>query len=259
MLSRTKFGLTLAIVGVATIAFWMGRFSNAKHSNRPRPSTSPALAPVPTTVSDWAPFALLLVDVQKDFFTADMQTLHADYPKDVAELISFCRDRGIEVIHLRTEFASLDELPASYKVIFQDSPPCLQGSEGVLPAAFAEERAGEKVFYKSRFNGFSVDGLPRYLAASGKRHLFVAGLTTDLCVFATVLGALDKGFIVSVVEDCCLSSSDPAHNFIMRRYEGFLFETVPHNEIQSRQRQWLDQLEVLDQKSWIESTNESST
>ena len=76
--------------------------------------------------------------------------------------------------------------------------------------------------------------------------MLIAGLTTDLCVFATTLGALDKGYTVSIVEDCCLAYSAPAHAFIVGRYGGFLFDTVPHDGLQRSQQKWLDQLEEID-------------
>ena len=251
MKSWTTFRWSLALLAIAAASFWLGRFSNSTPlSSAPSvaaPSVpSPVTSPTLTKAGDWPQFALLLVDIQNEFFTPELQAEHKNYSKNVTELLDDCRDKGIEVIHLRTEFSSFDELPASYKVIFQDRLPCLRGSQGVLPASFATELPGERVFYKATFDGFSVAGLTTHLSQSGKRHLLIAGLTTDLCVFATALGALDKGYSVSIVDDCCLAYSAPAHAFIVNRYGGFLFDTVPHDRVQQSQQRWLDQLEFFD-------------
>lgn len=251
MSSWTNCGWALAIIVFATGAFWMGRFSmpeqsTPEHIEIAPPGAAPVLRPSTPTTGDWGPFALLLVDVQQQFFTADLQTRHPDYSDNVTELLDYCRGKGIEVIHLRTEFASANDLPSSYKIIFGDSPPCLRGSDGVLPASFARELPDERVFYKAAFDGFSVDALTTHLSQGGKRHLLIAGLTSDLCVFSTALGALDKGYIVSIVDDCCQAYSDPAHAFIVHHYGGFLFDTVPHDGILQRRQRWLDQLEFID-------------
>lgn len=253
-----------AIVAIAVGAFWIGRssggpasgsISRSKRASDVPSVTKPVTAnpPVAPLVAgpnspvdeDWSQFALLLVDVQNDFLTQDMEARHTDYANNVAELLVVCREQGIEVIHLRTEFTPSTELSAAYQIIFSQHLPCMAGSLGVLAPAFAVEFPGERIFRKTNFNGFTVDGLTRYLDARGKKHVLLAGMTTDLCVLATALGAVDKGFVVSVVADCCLSSSDPAHSFVLNHYDGFLFDTVSHLALKHRRRQWLDQLKLI--------------
>jgi nicotinamidase/pyrazinamidase len=41
------------------------------------------------------------------------------------------------------------------------------------------------------------------LRRAGARHVYVMGLATDYCVKASALGAVDEGFLVTVVEDGC--------------------------------------------------------
>ncbi len=64
--------------------------------------------------------------------------------------------------------------------------------------------------------------------------LVVSGGETDVCVLATVLGAVDRGYRVVVATDCLCSSSDETHDAMMtlyhRRY-GQQVETVTTDTI----------------------------
>lgn len=50
---------------------------------------------------DWQQFALLLIDVQRDFYDDRLAACFPDYPARVARLLATCRSEGLEVIHLR--------------------------------------------------------------------------------------------------------------------------------------------------------------
>lgn len=48
--------------------------------------------------------------------------------------------------------------------------------------------------------------------------LIITGGETDICVLATVLGAIDRGYRVGIALDALCSSSDAAHDAAMRVY-----------------------------------------
>lgn len=56
------------------------------------------------THSDWEQFALLLIDVQQDFWDADIAQSFPSFHRNIARLLDFCSTHGIEVIHLRACF-----------------------------------------------------------------------------------------------------------------------------------------------------------
>lgn len=53
----------------------------------------------------------------------------------------------------------------------------------------------------------------------GVTTLVVSGLETEVCVLATVLGAIDHGFRVVIAIDAVCSSADETHNAMSRIYE----------------------------------------
>jgi nicotinamidase-related amidase len=75
-------------------------------------------------------------------------------------------------------------------------------------------RSVDKLFY----SGFSGTSLARRLRERGARTLAVTGGETDVCVLATVMGAVDRGFFVVLVSDALCSVSDATHDALMKLY-----------------------------------------
>jgi nicotinamidase-related amidase len=90
------------------------------------------------------------------------------------------------------------------------------------------------VIDKSRYSAFAEPALPAHLAERGADALIVTGSETDMCVLATVLGAVDRGYRVIVVEDAICSSSDAGHDALMTLYHqrfGEQIETAKAEEV----------------------------
>jgi nicotinamidase-related amidase len=64
------------------------------------------------------------------------------------------------------------------------------------------------------------------LAGSGVDTLVITGGETDVCVLATVLGAIDRGFRVALVTDAVCSSQDETHDALMELYRSRFSEQV---------------------------------
>ena len=56
--------------------------------------------------------------------------------------------------------------------------------------------------------------------------LVITGGETDVCVLATVLGAIDRGFRVVIVTDAVCSSADQTHDAVMELYRSRFSEQV---------------------------------
>lgn len=72
----------------------------------------------------------------------------------------------------------------------------------------------DKVVYSPWFDGM----LHRRLQARGVDTIVVSGSETDVCVLATVLGAVDHGYRVVVATDAICSSADETHDASIRLY-----------------------------------------
>ena len=75
-----------------------------------------------------------------------------------------------------------------------------------------------QVFDKSVYSAFAAPGLLPYLEQHQINTLIVSGSETDVCVLASVLAAIDRGYRVIVVRDGVCSSSDATHDALIELY-----------------------------------------
>jgi len=194
--------------------------------------------------SQWEQFALLLIDVQRDFWSEQAAKVYPDFPTNIANLLTLCRHEGIEVVHLRASFKAnmSDWMP---KYMLRGGIPCVRGTGGEEPTPFAVEHPGETIILKQTFDGFHTPDLTQYLRQKGKRFVLTAGLLTSTCVLFTTASAMQKGFLAAVVEDCCADEPN-AHKQTLDRYR-FIFERTTVGMIASHHSEWLAALKKLDE------------
>jgi len=93
------------------------------------------------------------------------------------------------------------------------------------------------VIDKTRYSGFAEPHLFAHLRQRGADGVIVTGSETDVCVLATVLGAVDLGYRVIVVRDAICSSSDEGHDALLKVYHARYseqIETATAEEVLSR-------------------------
>jgi nicotinamidase-related amidase len=137
--------------------------------------------------------ALVLVDIQKDYFTGGRMTLDgADAAADnAALLLERFRARGwplFHVQHLSTRPNATFFIPATDGVEFHHA---------VAP------RADELVIQKNFPNAFRATKLDTELRSRGITEIVVAGMMTHMCIDTTVRAAFDLGFKVDLAFDAC--------------------------------------------------------
>jgi nicotinamidase-related amidase len=87
-----------------------------------------------------------------------------------------------------------------------------------LVPALAKLVPPARVIDKTRYSAFSLSTLSTHLQARGADALVITGSETDVCVLATVLGAVDRGFRVVLVTDGVCSGSDEGHDSLLTIY-----------------------------------------
>jgi nicotinamidase-related amidase len=193
----------------------------------------------------WSRYALVLVDLQRDFWDTATAATAPQLPDRVARLLAFARAEGISVVHVRARFRpDGGDWMARYRL--RNWIPCIDGTPGVETLSFAAELPGEPVVVKQSFDGFLGTDLDKVLAERGIRVLLVAGLVTSTCVLFTASTATQRGYLVSVVSDCC-SDREELHDATLAAYP-FVFDTVLSEQIAARRDGWdadLDRMDTL--------------
>jgi nicotinamidase-related amidase len=82
------------------------------------------------------------------------------------------------------------------------------------------------VIDKRVYSPWTEGDLDRWLRAHPTDALVITGGETDVCVLATVMGAIDRGFRVVLVLDALCSSADETHDALIKLYASRFSEQV---------------------------------
>ena len=190
----------------------------------------------------WSAFVLVLIDIQRDFWTEEIAAAFPEFEQRIKQLLSFCRRESIDVVHLRAGFREdRSDWMAKYKLL--ESIPCVAGTEGAEVLPCAKETPDETVITKQTFDGFLGTELESFLLQNDKRFVLTAGIETSVCVLLTSASAAQKGYLVSVVEDCCADQPE-AHRHTLERYS-FIFSRTTVEQLATDRERWQADLESL--------------
>jgi nicotinamidase-related amidase len=91
---------------------------------------------------------------------------------------------------------------------------------------------------KTRYSAFAEPQLLNHLRERRADALIVTGSETDVCVLATVLGAVDLGIRVIVVRDAVCSSSDEGHDCLLQVYHRRYSEQIETADAETVLSRW---------------------
>jgi ureidoacrylate peracid hydrolase len=161
--------------------------------------------------------ALLVVDMQRGFLdpgeAMEVAPAREIVPR-VAALVALFRRQRLPVVFsefLYSPRAPLlvgelhpehrPALPGGSTGVGRPSSSCLEGHPSVETVPELAPRADELVVRKHWYDAFAGTVLDGALRARGVTSLVVTGTMTDICVLATVVGAFNREYRITVVED----------------------------------------------------------
>jgi ureidoacrylate peracid hydrolase len=161
--------------------------------------------------------ALIVVDMQRGFLDPG-EALEVPQAREIVpvirRLLEAFRAKALPVVF--TEFVYSERVPLlvgelhpEHKRAAPGSPTgfdrpsssCLEGHPSVATVPDLAPRAGELVVRKHWYDAFNGTPLDGALRARGVTSLVITGTLTDICVLATVTGAFNREYRVSVVDD----------------------------------------------------------
>jgi nicotinamidase-related amidase len=183
---------------------------------------------------DPAATALLVVDLQREFFTGDGEGMRAILPR-VQRLLGLARDAGCAVLHTRESYRpDLGDVHAYRRSLGYVGKPgplgrfCILGEPGHDFVDESAPLADEPVVDKAGFSAFHGSRLDGLLRRGGIDHLIICGVTTQCCVHSTLREAVDRGYWCLTVADCCAAYEPGLHDAALALIagEGHLFGWV---------------------------------
>ena len=161
--------------------------------------------------------ALLVIDMQRGFVdqgaAMEVPPARESVPR-IRALVDLFRAKGRPVIF--TEFVYSERAPLLVGALHPEhrraapgaptgfglpSSCCHEDDPSVVTVAALAPRADELVVRKRWYDAFAGTPLDGALRARGVDTLVVTGTMTDICVLATVVGAFNREYRITVVED----------------------------------------------------------
>lgn len=150
-----------------------------------------------------------------DAFDEYFEQLNDVIPR-IQSLLTACRAKGIEVIHIRVAELTNDSRDAGWKGVVRGLAVPKNSKEAEL---LEEVKAvgDEIVISKSSSGAFATTNLDRILRNLGIHTLIFLGTSTGGCVESTASDAVDLGYRVIVASDACACSTRRSHQTALGR------------------------------------------
>jgi len=193
--------------------------------------------------------ALLVVDLQNGEYNEQIRRANPEksYLWDRIEqsvipsgqrLIEACRAAGVEVIYTVVECLTLDGRDRSldYKVSGIFAAKGSWEAQVIEPLA---PRENEIVIPKTSSSLFNSTNFEYVLRNLGIEYVMVMGILTDQCVETAVRDGCDRGFLMTLVEDACATTSEQRHRESLIGFKGYCRVRTSHqlvDEILSQAR-----------------------
>lgn len=159
--------------------------------------------------------AVVLVGYQNDYFADDgILKGVVEEPGRVDEVLE-------NTIELIDKLKSTEATIVATGIVLTPSYRALSNSTGILDkikevGAFSQgtpgaetidkiKQFGDRITYvtgKEGFNSFQNTDLDQLLKSKGIKQVWVAGMVTSLCIDSTARAAYERGYKVSILEDC---------------------------------------------------------
>ena len=161
--------------------------------------------------------ALLVVDMQRGFVDPG-QAMEVPQAREIVPVIHSLL-HGFRAKQLPVFFTEFTYSPAAPLLVGELHPEhrpatpgtsrgfgvpsssCLEGDPSARTIDALAPHADELVVRKRWYDGFAGTELDGALRARGVTALVITGTMTDICVLATVVGAFNREYRISVVED----------------------------------------------------------
>jgi len=131
-----------------------------------------------------------------------------------AALLATARRHGIGVFYIGSGYDETYEGLNRSVPLFAENEPERRLQVGSWGAQFHADIApqdGDTVLYRPGLGSFATSPIGELLTPPDDTYVYIAGVSTRLVVEAAVFEFTDRGYAVSVVEDCCAAASPQAH------------------------------------------------
>ncbi len=153
--------------------------------------------------------ALIVIDVQEDIVRQYSNT--KDLIHNINKSIKYAAVNNIDIIYIKQEYSNVVDL-----ILFRGK--CKANSKGASLNSQLLMKSNN-IFKKLRADAFSQKKFDQYLNDNMINTLYIVGADATACVYKTSLGGVNRGYHVTILEDCVFSANKTVLNKMLLKYE----------------------------------------
>lgn len=153
--------------------------------------------------------ALLIIDVQNDYFPGGKMTLEGaeQAGKNIKQVLEYFRKNNLPVIHIH-------HIATNEGATF-----FLPGTSGAEIHPLVTPLINEKIIEKHFPNSFRETDLLKYLQSENIKNLVITGMMTDVCVESTARAAFDYNFNSTIIGDATATKDRELYGEVVKAVE----------------------------------------
>jgi ureidoacrylate peracid hydrolase len=159
--------------------------------------------------------ALIVIDMQNDFCDPERTPMSVPMLPRLKAFIADARRAQVRVI-----FAQVLHDESNESDVWNERPrhPAVLGTPGADFHPDFVPLTDDYVIEKTRYSAFIRTNFEADLRAMGIETLIMTGIATNVCVESTARDAYQRDFRVVMVEDCCATMSQEAHEATLETF-----------------------------------------
>jgi nicotinamidase-related amidase len=147
--------------------------------------------------------------------------------ENASRALAAARKAGLLVIHVGVAWREGSPEANLSAPLFSGAPDrSVEGTWGAQFCELVKPLAGEVVIYKRGVSALAGTELDRLFRVRDVRTLVLSGVATQFAVEGTARDAVDRGYRVVVLEDCCASRERAVQEFSIERILRHLCEVT---------------------------------
>lgn len=178
--------------------------------------------------------AFLIIDMQNDFVSegAPIECTggRALIPA-IAAMRAWCKQNGIPVMYTKEQHRR-QKVDFGMELERHEPEHCVEGTDGIEIVAGLAPDEEDYVIVKRRYSAFYLTDLEVLMKGLKRDCLILAGVATNVCVYATALDAQERDFHVVVLEDCVVGTSPDLHVAFLKNIDYVMGDVTSSTALQ---------------------------
>ncbi len=177
--------------------------------------------------------ALVLIDCQNDFLAEGAPLENPRGRAKIGNIVAaraWAKENGIPVIYTQ-EVHRKERIDFGLETDRGDPEHCVAGTKGVEIVDELTPDDDDFVVVKRRYGGFYQTDMEITLKALGRNTIILCGVDSNVCVYATALGAQFRGIRTIALSDCTAGTNEELHNAFLQNIDYILGEVMTLQEL----------------------------